>query len=226
MYKTFKFIGFWREVHHAAMSSPSTATITFTLQNTLHCHTGAINRLAISPDKTCLISIGAFSHGLLASRYFAQEWLGDDSRTVLWSIASGEKLFEVEQPFNGPATAVSWASRDSSRFVIGFASGDIHLFSSEGEKVITICGPNVISFLLYSRTKIAAHQGGRGLLKILYTMKLTTRLLLLAQIQFSCGKWRISNWFRFFHCRLFLGPRGMESPFNFVTMGRALLYTI
>jgi hypothetical protein len=111
------------------------STVTFTLQNTLRCHTKAINRLAISPDKTRLISVGAFSHGLLASRYFAQKWLGDDSRTVVWSIASGEKLFEVERPFNGPATAVSWASRDSSRFVIGFASGDLHLFS-RSEKVI------------------------------------------------------------------------------------------
>jgi len=119
-------------------------TITFTLQNTLRCHTRAINRLAISPDKTRLISVGAFSHGLLASRYFAHEWLADDSRTVLWSITSGEKLFEVERPFNGPATAVSWASRDNSRFVIGFASGDIHLFTRDGRKVITICGLDVI----------------------------------------------------------------------------------
>jgi len=67
-----------------------------------------------------------------------RKWLGDDSRTIIWSIASGEKLFAVERPFNGPATAVSWASHDSSRFVVGFASGDLHLFWSESGKVIRI----------------------------------------------------------------------------------------
>ena len=53
----------------------------------------------------------------------------------------------MERPFNGPAMAVSWASRDNSCFVIGFASGDLHLFSSEGKKVIqvTIFRPNAIS---------------------------------------------------------------------------------
>ncbi|KAH9021083.1 WD40-repeat-containing domain protein [Lactarius hengduanensis] len=96
--------------------SPCSDTVEFTLQNTLRCHTKSINHLAISPDKTRLISIG------------------DDSRTVVWSVASGEKLFAVERPFNGPATAVSWASRDNSRFVVGFASGDLHLFWSESEK--------------------------------------------------------------------------------------------
>ncbi|KAH9010595.1 WD40-repeat-containing domain protein, partial [Lactarius deliciosus] len=90
--------------------------VEFTLQNTLRCHTKSINHLAISPDKTRLISIG------------------DDSRMVVWSVASGEKLFAVDRPFNGPAMAVSWASRDNSRFVVGFASGDLHLFWSEGEK--------------------------------------------------------------------------------------------
>ncbi|KAI9439155.1 WD40-repeat-containing domain protein [Lactarius indigo] len=96
--------------------SPRSDTVEFTLQNTLRGHTKAINHLAVSPDKTRLISIG------------------DDSRTVVWSVASGEKLFAVERPFNGPATAVSWASRDNSRFVVGFASGDLHLFWSESEK--------------------------------------------------------------------------------------------
>jgi hypothetical protein len=62
--------------------------------------------------------------------------LGDDSRVIIWSIASGEKLFVVERPFNGPATAVTWASRDNSRFVVGFASGDLHLFMSEKENVM------------------------------------------------------------------------------------------
>ncbi|KAH9012574.1 WD40-repeat-containing domain protein [Lactarius pseudohatsudake] len=97
--------------------SPScTTAIEFTLQNTLRCHTKAINHLALSPDKTRLISIG------------------DDSRVVVWSVASGERLFAVERPFNGAATAVSWASRDNSRFVVGFASGDLHLFRNESEK--------------------------------------------------------------------------------------------
>ncbi|KAH8978130.1 WD40-repeat-containing domain protein [Lactarius hatsudake] len=97
--------------------SPScTTAIEFTLQNTLRCHTKAINHLALSPDKTRLISIG------------------DDSRVVVWSVASGERLFAVERPFNGAATAVSWTSRDNSRFVVGYASGDLHLFRNESEK--------------------------------------------------------------------------------------------
>ena len=29
---------------------------------------------------------------------------------VVWSIASDEKLFEMEQPLNGPAMVVSWVS--------------------------------------------------------------------------------------------------------------------
>jgi len=62
--------------------------------------------------------------------------LGDDSKVIIWSIASGEKLFVVERPFNGPATAATWASRDNSRFVVGFASGDLHLFMSEKENVM------------------------------------------------------------------------------------------
>lgn len=64
-----------------------------------------------------------------------EDLLGDDSRVIIWSITSGEKLFAVERPFNGPATAAAWASRDNSRFVVGFASGDLHLFMSEKENV-------------------------------------------------------------------------------------------
>jgi WD40 repeat protein len=117
---------------------PRSTTIEFTLQNTLRCHTKPINHLALSPDKTRLISIGAFPRCGSSVLRSAHEWLGDDSRIVVWSVASGERLFAVERPFNGAATAVSWASRDNSRFVVGFASGDLHLFWSEGEKVIGI----------------------------------------------------------------------------------------
>ena len=66
---------------------------------------------------------------------FVDQLLGDDSKVVVWSITSGEKLFVAERPFNGAATAVSWASRDTSRFVVGFASGDLHFFWSENGKV-------------------------------------------------------------------------------------------
>ena len=118
-------------------SVSSSDVITFTLQNTLRCHTKAVNCLAISPDMTRFISIGALSH--YSPRYFAKEWLGDDARTVVWSASSGEKLFVAELPFNGAATAVSWASLDSSRFVVGFASGDLHLFWSQNGKVNKIC---------------------------------------------------------------------------------------
>jgi len=64
--------------------------------------------------------------------------IGDDSKAVVWAVASGEKLFVTEQPFNGAATAVSWASHDINRFVVGFASGDLHLFCSEDGKVMKI----------------------------------------------------------------------------------------
>ena len=50
---------------------------------------------------------------------------GDDARTAVWSIASGEKLFIVELPFNGAAMAVSWASHDCTQFVVGFCSEDL-----------------------------------------------------------------------------------------------------
>ncbi len=60
-------------------------------------------------------------------------------------MVSGERLFIAERPFNGAATAVSWVSRDNSRFVVGFASGDLHLFWSESEKVFKQHGPYSIS---------------------------------------------------------------------------------
>ena len=128
--------------------SPSSETVTFTLQNTLCCHTKAVNCLAISPDKTHLISIGALSY-CLTSHYFTQAWLGDDARTIVWSIASGEKLFVAELPFNGAAMAVSWASHDCSRFVVGFSSGDLHLFWSKNEKVIKTSRLKLILSLLH-----------------------------------------------------------------------------
>ncbi|KAN0136801.1 hypothetical protein V8E53_005242, partial [Lactarius tabidus] len=81
---------------------------TFALQNTLCCHTKAVNHLAISLDKTCLISIG------------------DNASMVVWSVASGEKLFVTELPFNGAVMVASWVSGDGSCFVVGFASGDLH----------------------------------------------------------------------------------------------------
>ncbi|KAI0296895.1 WD40-repeat-containing domain protein [Russula brevipes] len=94
-----------------------TSGIRFELQNILRYHTKPINHLAISPDYSRLISIG------------------DDARAVVWSVASGEKLFIVERNFNGPAMAASWVSRDTSRFVIGFANGDLHLFYGESGKL-------------------------------------------------------------------------------------------
>ena len=66
---------------------------------------------------------------------FVDQFLGDDSKVIVCSITSGEKLFVAERPFNGAATAVSWASRDTSRFAVGFASGDLHFFWSENGKV-------------------------------------------------------------------------------------------
>lgn len=76
---------------------------------------------------------------IFSSAYpFTKRLLGDDSKVIVWSVASGEKLFVAQRPFNGAATAASWASRDSSRFVVGFASGDLHLFSSESGKVIEV----------------------------------------------------------------------------------------
>ena len=54
---------------------------------------------------------------------------------AVWSVASGERLFVAELPFDGAAMAVSWVSCDSNHFVVGFASGDLHLFCSQSEKV-------------------------------------------------------------------------------------------
>lgn len=66
--------------------------------------------------------------------------IGDDAKAIVWAVASGEKLFTVERAFNGGATAVSWVGCDINRFVVGFASGDLHLFWSEDGKVIeNIC---------------------------------------------------------------------------------------
>ena len=111
-------------------------TVKFVLQNTLQGHTKAVNSLCISPDKNRLISIGAFSYYDISTHLFTNELLGDDSKVIVWSIASGEKLFEAQRPFYGAATAASWVSRDSSRFVVGFATGDLHLFSSDSGKVV------------------------------------------------------------------------------------------
>ena len=117
------------------MSPLSIDTVEFALQNTLQGHTKPVNSLCVSPDKTRLISVSAFSH-FLNQLPFTEGLLGDDSKVIVWSVLSGEKLFMAQRPFNGPATAASWVSRDSSRFVVGFASGDLHLFSSENGKVI------------------------------------------------------------------------------------------
>ncbi len=76
--------------------------------------------------------------------------LGNDSKVIVWSVASGERLFVVDRPFNGPATAVAWVSRDNSHFVVGFASGNLHFFMSEKENVMQssmIGCPDLISLL-------------------------------------------------------------------------------
>jgi WD40 repeat protein len=111
--------------------------IEFKLQNTLQCHIKPVNHLAVSPGYSHLISIGIF-HDSLNYRLSANKILDDGSKVVVWSVTSGEKLFVTEHPFNGAATAVSWASRDTSRFVVGFASGDLHFFRSEDGKVMKI----------------------------------------------------------------------------------------
>jgi WD40 repeat protein len=111
----------------------NTTDVSFNLQNTLRGHTKAINLLAISPDQSRLISVGVYFLFFLIDTTFNKEFLGDDSKVIIWSVVSGEKLFVVERPFNGAATAASWASRDSSRFVIGFASGDLHVFLEDGK---------------------------------------------------------------------------------------------
>ena len=68
----------------------------------------------------------------------------------IWFITSEERLFIAEMPFNGPATAVAWASCNNSLFIVGFASGNVHLFMSNEKKVIMqsmIMCPNLISSL-------------------------------------------------------------------------------
>jgi WD40 repeat protein len=124
------------------MTTVNTDTVQFILQNTLRGHSKSINLLAISPDQTRLISVGEFSSISSIPTRTLIDLLGDDSRVIIWSIASGEKLFVVERPFNGPATAAAWASHDNSRFVVGFASGDLHLFKSENKETVSLlCNP-------------------------------------------------------------------------------------
>ena len=98
----------------------------------------------------------------------------------MWSIISREKPFVAEQPFNGPATTVSWTSHNISCFVIGFASGDLHLFYSEDEKVTKLLQAYFdLIFTTLSHTMItSAYQEGKELLKASYIMQLTTRSLL------------------------------------------------
>ena len=72
---------------------------------------------------------------LLNQHSFSDKILGDDSKVVVWSVPSGEKLFVAECPFNGAAMAISWASCDTHHFVVGFASRDLHFFWSEDGKV-------------------------------------------------------------------------------------------
>jgi hypothetical protein len=64
-------------------------------------------------------------------------------------MASGERLYVAEMPFNGPATAAAWAISDNSLFVVGFASGDVHLFMSDEKEVMQsmIACPDLIPLL-------------------------------------------------------------------------------
>ena len=144
----------------------------------------------------------------------------------MWSVTSGEKLFVAEQPFNGPATAVSWTSHNTSRFVIGFASGDLHLFCSEDRKVTKLPQAyfDLISTTLSHTMITSAYQEGKELLKALCTMQLTTRSLLSMRNRLSCGESEELSWFRFFHRHLCL--KDMGNAFTFVTMGQALPCTI
>jgi WD40 repeat protein len=171
------------------MTALSIDAVEFTLQNTLRGHTQPINFLSISPDKTRLISIGAFSYFLI-NPPFIKELVGDDSRVIVWSVASGEKLFVAHRPFNGAATAASWASHDGSRFVVGFAGGDLSLFVSEGEKVIQ-CYMSSTQSDLHISSRIAIiplYQRGQGLLRASYMMQSTTAWHAFAKNLPSCGR--------------------------------------
>jgi hypothetical protein len=57
-------IRFFLVLENRSMLAMSSGTVKFKLQNTLRCHTKAINHLAISPDYSRLISIGTFSPSL------------------------------------------------------------------------------------------------------------------------------------------------------------------
>lgn len=145
----------------------------------------------------------------------------------MWSVTSGEKLFQAERPFNGPATAVSWASHDTSRFVVGYANGDLHLFWSENGKVVEnlLRGCLELISAVNSRTVIiSAHLEGTGLLKASCTTQITTGSLASARNRRSCGESKGLSWPRFSNRRL--SPKDMGNAFISATMGQASSCTI
>jgi hypothetical protein len=146
----------------------------------------------------------------------------------MWSVASGEKLFQAERPFNGPAMAVSWASHDTSRFVVGYANGDLHLFWSENRKVMKkklLQGFfNLISTLNSRTVIISAYREGTGLLKVSCTTQIMTGSLASVRNRHNCEESKGPSWFRFSDRHLSL--KDMGNVFISATTEQALSCTI
>ncbi|KAF8834257.1 WD40 repeat-like protein, partial [Paxillus ammoniavirescens] len=83
------------------------------LKYTLTWHTKAINALAISNRGSMLLSGG------------------NDSRIVIWNLASGEMMQEISVPSAGFISCLAWvklSDENEDAFVIGTSDGNIHLY--------------------------------------------------------------------------------------------------
>ncbi|KAH9033063.1 WD40-repeat-containing domain protein [Lactarius pseudohatsudake] len=85
--------------------SPScTTAIEFTLQNTLRCHTKAINHLALSPDKTRLIACVSGGKGSVEGIVYRRNprtgsLLSAQDSAMLWKIKGADLVPILSSPF-------------------------------------------------------------------------------------------------------------------------------
>ena len=96
---------------------------------TLTRHTKAVNALAISPDGTLLLSGGSLR--VLCLVHNSSIHLGNDSRVVIWNLASGEMTQEFCVPSAGFVSCLAWiklSDRGEDTFIFGASDGNIHLY--------------------------------------------------------------------------------------------------
>ena len=96
---------------------------------TLTRHTKAVNALAISPDGTLLLSGGSLHILCLVHNSFV--CLGNDSRVVIWNLASGEMIQEFCIPSAGFMSCLAWvklSDRGEDTFIFGASDRNVHLY--------------------------------------------------------------------------------------------------